>query len=666
MSGVARVTRRPQDIVEVISDHETEIRRLRRILARIGDAANALDDLTDVTITAVGTGEVLLYTGAGWENQTLAEAGISSDSHVHATYLPKSAGPSEALTDVLYTDSTPTYPDGIWGTSQIALYPGSIGHMGSHRLGLAYNFQRGASSGYDGLDVNSNLDAYGFELGPGGFFFFGDSVYAETGHPSEMIRIGYASELSLDGDEIDTTGPVIWMPFTSSDGGLWFDDDQSKRITWNDGGGNFNILGHTYHGLDFAGGGSATDRFLTTGNGAFRMDMRVDNATPTLYLEFADGTGHNAGDAITWDTTYTFEWNGQTIIEGVASATQLQIRGTQDAGSGTNNSGLLVLGPSGSTQLRLDQNEIQAANNTATSTLYLNNDGGEVRIGGHTSPNSDNSYDLGTSSLSWRRLYAYALYDETGAARLDLSQGAWFTTWRPDADSSNDLGTSSFAWRTLYVGDDSQNGAGISWQQERTWTLYQRSTGASSYAEWQSSSNKTWVFGGVTSGEMLQIFHTTSSSVLALRDALTDVGNHETLRLNRGSGSSIQSVGYYSSRAVDEKTGRALKGEITNASEAAEMDYAEVGPARFSLGWIDTVEPRFYRRRTTAEAMASPDGMSGWEFGFLLEDLADTSPYLTTKPGETIGYSPDEMAIMATMWAAIKDLRKRVLELEAK
>lgn len=37
-----------------------------------------LDSLTDVTITAVANDEILQYTGAGWENQTLAEAGIQA------------------------------------------------------------------------------------------------------------------------------------------------------------------------------------------------------------------------------------------------------------------------------------------------------------------------------------------------------------------------------------------------------------------------------------------------------------------------------------------------------------------------------------------------------------------------------------------------------------
>lgn len=43
-----------------------------------GGGASTLADLTDVTITTVATGETLVYTGAGWENQTLAEAGLQA------------------------------------------------------------------------------------------------------------------------------------------------------------------------------------------------------------------------------------------------------------------------------------------------------------------------------------------------------------------------------------------------------------------------------------------------------------------------------------------------------------------------------------------------------------------------------------------------------------
>lgn len=50
-----------------------------------GGGANILNDLTDVTITVVSSGEVLAYTGTLWENQTLTEAGISAIGHTHTT-----------------------------------------------------------------------------------------------------------------------------------------------------------------------------------------------------------------------------------------------------------------------------------------------------------------------------------------------------------------------------------------------------------------------------------------------------------------------------------------------------------------------------------------------------------------------------------------------------
>lgn len=50
-----------------------------------GGGASAINDLSDVTITSVASGELLAFTGTVWENQTLAEAGVAAASHTHAT-----------------------------------------------------------------------------------------------------------------------------------------------------------------------------------------------------------------------------------------------------------------------------------------------------------------------------------------------------------------------------------------------------------------------------------------------------------------------------------------------------------------------------------------------------------------------------------------------------
>lgn len=43
-----------------------------------------LNDLADLTITAVASGEILKWNGSAWINNTLVEAGIASSSHTHA------------------------------------------------------------------------------------------------------------------------------------------------------------------------------------------------------------------------------------------------------------------------------------------------------------------------------------------------------------------------------------------------------------------------------------------------------------------------------------------------------------------------------------------------------------------------------------------------------
>lgn len=67
----------------------------------------------------------------------------------------------------------------------------------------------------------------------------------------------------------------------------------------------------------------------------------------------------------------------------------LQMVGTPDAEP--NGGGALVVGFFGGLNVAVDNNEIMARNNGQTSTLYLNNDGGDVVIGGHL--------DLGLSRI---------------------------------------------------------------------------------------------------------------------------------------------------------------------------------------------------------------------------------------------------------------------------
>ncbi|MDF1497457.1 MAG: tail fiber domain-containing protein [Patescibacteria group bacterium] len=74
--------------------------------------------------------------------------------------------------------------------------------------------------------------------------------------------------------------------------------------------------------------------------------------------------------------SYSIEAKQHVLING-----QLYIDNTTDA-SLTNASGALVIGPKTGTNMVFDGNEIQARNNGTASTMYLNNDGGSIRMGG--------------------------------------------------------------------------------------------------------------------------------------------------------------------------------------------------------------------------------------------------------------------------------------------
>lgn len=82
---------RQRDAIEILADHEAALRQMRATLARIGGgpSVEALDDLSDVTLTAPATGHAVMYDGAGWANRVLVEADItdlqsySLDTHDH-------------------------------------------------------------------------------------------------------------------------------------------------------------------------------------------------------------------------------------------------------------------------------------------------------------------------------------------------------------------------------------------------------------------------------------------------------------------------------------------------------------------------------------------------------------------------------------------------------
>jgi len=79
-----------------IADLQEELdARPELIGGELGPGAD-LDALSNVTITTVASGEVVVFTGSVWENQTLAEAGISGVGHTHTLSDISDAGTAAA------------------------------------------------------------------------------------------------------------------------------------------------------------------------------------------------------------------------------------------------------------------------------------------------------------------------------------------------------------------------------------------------------------------------------------------------------------------------------------------------------------------------------------------------------------------------------------------
>lgn len=108
---------------------------------------------------------------------------------------------------------------------------------------------------------------------------------------------------------------------------------------------------------------------------------------------------------------YKLYVNGESCFDGkVTVNAKVHITNTEDVNVGAN--GAFIIGNTAGENLAIDSNEIMARNNGAVSTLYLNTEGGLVRVGsggiqseGHIVPSATNSKNLGSSSLRWAKLY---------------------------------------------------------------------------------------------------------------------------------------------------------------------------------------------------------------------------------------------------------------------
>lgn len=136
-------------------------------------------------------------------------------------------------------------------------------------------------------------------------------------------------------------------------------------------------------------------------------------------------------------------------------------------------------------------------------------------------------------------------------------------------------------------------------------------------------------------------------SVLELLDVLEDVGNHEVLRLNRGTGTGLQPVGYYSSDL-------ASKTDVRPLTTPSSLEY-------WQREWFMDLQPIVSRKKkNTPYFRKLPYEMR--TISFYLENLLENTNLLTTK-GEKPGNQPDEQALLAVTVDYVQHLQEQVVEM---
>lgn len=130
---------RQRNLLEILNDHESSLRRIQATLTRVASVSLTLDDLTDVTITGGATRHVLAHNGSGqYVNRLLVEADIS-DLGTYVTTAAHTTAAHETLLDASYVDidgDTMTGPLlSPAGNAATPAYQIGVSDMGFYRIG---------------------------------------------------------------------------------------------------------------------------------------------------------------------------------------------------------------------------------------------------------------------------------------------------------------------------------------------------------------------------------------------------------------------------------------------------------------------------------------------------------------------------------------------------
>ncbi len=150
--------------------------------------------------------------------------------------------------------------------------------------------------------------------------------------------------------------------------------------------------------------------------------------------------------------------NGNVGIDTPNPSVKLQITGGSDAGL-NQTGGYIVTGETTDIHMVIDNNEIMVKQNSVGQTLYLNNGGGDVSVGGNTDVNGvlraqKNVWPATGAGVEIAYNASLGIgyvqaYDRNTAIWKDLALGALNVT--PVSNNFTSLGTSTKKWTAVYA-----------------------------------------------------------------------------------------------------------------------------------------------------------------------------------------------------------------------
>ena len=218
---------------------------------------------------------------------------------------------------------------------------------------------------------------------------------------------GYVQLRSTNDFKMGTTG------IANTTGKLIFETQSIGRITI-EPDGNVGIgYSNPVYKMDVNGSLRANGNFAVD-DGAVFLNNTIDNKTWVLQ----NNTSSNGLYFLESGLGRLMLKNGGNVgINTSSPLTKLQIEGGQDAGLTSTNNGYIMNGPGTGANLIIDNNEIMARSGfTTASTLYLQNNGGELSIGARTTINKDGE------ALKLNGLNPYISFTENGVNKANISK----------------------------------------------------------------------------------------------------------------------------------------------------------------------------------------------------------------------------------------------------